>query len=160
MQPSHEWVLLEAPLMASAHLCGGPALLPAKAPEGLTGKAFSDTFHLPGATASPTFPDYLRKPAYLEEYEDEKQLVDHTDAEPEPPVSYKDREHTSQGCQPGSTPLEASLRSECRLSPMPPASARSFPRSPQHRKPVIVRQKPWRPALSPVWTGEASDLYR
>lgn len=35
-----------------------------------------------------------RKTAYLEEYKDEKQLVDHTNAEPKPPVSCKDTEHS------------------------------------------------------------------
>lgn len=65
-----------------------PCFLPSL--KGRMGKASFVT--LPGARPSPKFPGIQpRKTAYLEEYKDEKQLVDHTHAEPKPPVSYKDR---------------------------------------------------------------------
>lgn len=44
------------------------------------------------ATSSPhTVAHPAEKSTHLEEDEDEEELVDHTDAQPEPPVRYEDR---------------------------------------------------------------------
>lgn len=124
VQPFHTWILPEGPPSQSLPTSAGvqPCFLP-KLRRGRWA-VFSNPFtylgphhHLHSQTLQP------RKAAYLEEYEDEEQLVDHTHAEPEPPVSYKDTEHRRQA----EPPRESAARTVALTSELGPVRCASFP---------------------------------
>lgn len=87
----HAWILPEGP--PSQPLPASSGVQPRVPPTLRRGRraVFSSPFPYPGHTITciPRPPTHPRKAPYLEENEDEEQLVHHTDAQPEPPVGYK-----------------------------------------------------------------------